>query len=143
LSSFSSTPVPVAADGGFVTPRLKPGHYVLEIVRAPFSATSPATVVGWKLVTVGASDVAGITVDVRRDVAMIGTFRMESDDPQAEWPSHVHVIPFLALAGAPLGSGGTAEGRPAGEFLLRNVYGPRVLRVGYMLRPGAPSCAQP
>jgi hypothetical protein len=51
-------------------------------VRTPHSATNPATVVGWKMVSVGGADVAGITVDVRRDVAIIGRFRMEAgSDP--------------------------------------------------------------
>jgi hypothetical protein len=137
LSSFSSTPVAIAADGTFITPRLRPDTYVLEMVRTPHSSTNPATVVGWKLVSVGGSDVAGITVDVRRDVAIIGRFRMESDNPKAEWPSHMHVIAFLALDGVPFGSGASAEGRPAGEFLLQNIYGPRVLRCGYALGPGS------
>src|SRR5688572_4360464 len=45
--SFSSTPVPVDANGSFVTPRLGPGTYVLEVVRTPHSSTKRAAVVGF------------------------------------------------------------------------------------------------
>jgi hypothetical protein len=138
LSSFSSSPVAIAADGTFITPRLRPDTYVLEIVRTPHSATSPGTVVGLRIVTVGSADVSGITVEVRPDTAITGKFRMESDNPKAEWPPHIGVLAFLALDGILLAGGTGADGRPAGEFLLRNAYGPRVLRCGYSLAPGSP-----
>jgi hypothetical protein len=58
---------------------------------------------------------------------------MESDDPAAVWPPHIVVHADLAATGASfLGSQG-AEGAPGGKFVLRNVYGPRVLRCGYTL----------
>jgi hypothetical protein len=83
---FSSQPVRVGADGSFVTPPLGPATYVLEVIRTPNSPTKPATVVGFTPVSLGASDVSGVTVEVRRDTAITGSFRMESDNPQAVWP---------------------------------------------------------
>jgi hypothetical protein len=135
--AFSRSPVPVAADGSFVTPRLRPGLYVLEIVRDPHSPTKPAAVVGFTIVTVDAMDVSGVMVTIRRDVALAGTFRMESDNPGAAWPPHVVVNAFLALDGMPMLSGTVADGAPAGRFVLRNAFGPRVLRCGYTLAPGS------
>jgi hypothetical protein len=135
--SFSSVPISIGADGSFVTPRLRPGTYVLEIVRTPHSATKAATVVGFRIVAVGRSDVSGVMVEVRRDTAIAGRFRMESDNPTAEWPPHIVVNAFLALDGKPLLNGTVAEGAPAGKFVLRNAFGPRVLRCGYTLAPGS------
>jgi len=58
---------------------------------------------------------------------------MESDDPAAVWPPQIVVHADLAATGASfLGSQG-AEGAAGGKFVLRNVYGPRVLRCGYTL----------
>jgi hypothetical protein len=133
--SFSSTPVPVGANGAFVTAPVEPGTYVLEVIRTPHSATKPATVVGLTLVRVDAADVAGVTVVIRRDTAITGTFRMESDNPAAVWPPHMVVDAFLALDGAPLLHGQAAEGASGGKFVLRNAFGPRVLRSGYLLAP--------
>lgn len=135
---FSSVPVPVGADGSFVTPRLNPATYVLEVVRTPHSATKAATVVGFSIVPLSTADVAGVTVTVRRDTAITGTFRMERDNAAAEWPPKIVVNAFLALDGAPLLNGTVAEGAPAGRFVLRNAFGPRVLRCGYTLAAGNP-----
>ena len=135
--SFSSVPISTGADGSFVTPRLRPATYVLEVVRTPHSATKPATVVGFRLVTVGTADVSGVTVVVRRDTAITGRFRMESDNPKAEWPPQIVVNAFLALDGMPSLNGKVADGAPAGRFVLRNAFGPRVLRCGYTLAAGS------
>jgi len=81
--SFSAGPVPIAEDGSFVTPRLRPGIYVLEIIRTPHSATHPATPVGLTIVPVSTADVPDVRVEVRRDTALTGRFRMESDNPDA------------------------------------------------------------
>ena len=134
--SFVSIPVSIGAGGSFVTPRQSPGTYVLEVVRTPHSATKRATVVGLSIVRVGAADVSGVTVMVRRDTAITGRFRMESDNPNAEWPPHIGVNAFLALDGSSMLSGTGADGAPAGKFVLRNAFGPRVLRCGYTLAPG-------
>ncbi len=135
--SFSLTPVPIGANGSFVTRRVKPGTYVLEVIRTPHSATKAATVVGFTLVRVEAADIAGVTVVIRRDTAIAGTFRMESDNPNAVWPPEIVVSAFLALDGAPLLLGEGAEGASGGKFVLRNAFGPRVLRCGYTLAPGS------
>lgn len=134
---FSSHPVPVAADGSFITPRLSSGTYVLEVVRTPYSTTKPATVVGLSIVPVATADVSGVTIAVRRDTAITGRFRMESDNPKAEWPPHIVVNAVLALEGLPMLTATLAEGAPGGKFLLRNAFGPRVLRCGYTLAPGS------
>jgi hypothetical protein len=135
--SFGSTPVPVAPDGSLVTSKVTPGTYVLELVRTPHSATKRATTVALSIVAVSTADVSGVTVEVRRDTAITGTFRMESDNPKAEWPPHIVVNAFLALDGMPLLKGTLAEGAPEGKFILRNAFGPRVVRSGYMLAPGS------
>jgi hypothetical protein len=107
---FSSQPVRVGPDGSFVTPPLGPATNVLEVIRTPNSPTKPATVVGFTLVSLGASDVSGVTVKVRRDTAITGSFRMESDNPQAVWPPHIVVNAYLALDRLPLLEGTVAEG---------------------------------
>jgi hypothetical protein len=91
--------------------------------------------VGFRTVSVGNADVTGVTVEVRRDTALTGRFRMETDNPAAEWPQIV-VNAFLALDGKPLMDGTTAEAAPAGSFVLRNAFGPRVVRCGYSLVHG-------
>jgi hypothetical protein len=138
-SSFSSVPIPIAVDASFTTPRRSPGLYVLELVRTPHSATQAAQVVGHKIVQLATDDVSGITVEVRRDTALTGRFRMESDNPKAAWPSHIHVLALLAVDGFPMvsGLGAGAEGAPGGRFVLRNAFGPRVLRTGYVPVPGS------
>ena len=97
----------------------------------------PARVVGLTLVRAGAADVPGVTVVIRRDTAITGTFRMESDIPTAVWPPHIVVNAFLGLDGAPLLGGQVAEGASGGKFRLANAFGPRVLRCGYTLAPGS------
>ena len=92
---FSSVPVHMGADGSFVTKRLNLGTYVLEVVRTPHSRTKAAIVVGFSIVPVSTADVAGVTVAVRRDTAILGRFRMESDNAAAEWPPHIVVYAFL------------------------------------------------
>jgi hypothetical protein len=137
LSSFGSIPIPVAADGSFITPRRGPGVYVLEVVRTPNSATRPAQVVGQTIVRLATADVSGVTVDVRRDTSLVGRYRMESDNPKAEWPPHIHVLAFLAVDGFPMVASVSADGAPGGTFVLRNAFGPRVLRTGYTAVPGS------
>jgi len=129
---FSSSSVPTRADGTFVTRPLSPGTYVLEVVRTPHSAVAPATVVGFTMATVGTANVTGVTVEVRRDTAVHGRFRMESDNPAAPWPSSIVVNAILALEGAPLMRGTVADGAPGGRFVLRNAFGPSVVRPGWV-----------
>jgi hypothetical protein len=135
---FSSVPVPLGEGGSFVTGRLTPATYVLELVRTPNSLTKAATVVGLSIVAISTADVTAVTVTVRRDTAVSGTFRMESDNPAARWPTRIAVTAFLALDAAPLLDGVQAEGAPEGRFVLRNAFGPRVLRCNYTEAEGSP-----
>jgi hypothetical protein len=129
--AFSATPVAVTSDGSFRTSRVPTGTYVLKVVRTPHSATKPAMDVAYEIVRVGTRDVDNVTVTVRRDTALTGTFRVETDDPAAQWPAQIVVNAFLALDGLPMLDGVVPEGAPAGKFVLRNAFGPRVLRCGY------------
>ncbi|MEN3337447.1 MAG: hypothetical protein V7647_1123 [Acidobacteriota bacterium] len=135
--SFTRSPLAVREDGSFMTPQLSPGTYVLELVRTPHSTTKAAITVGFRIVDVRTADVTGVTVPVRPDIAITGRFRMESDNPNAVWPPHIVVNAFLALGGRPLLDGTGADGAPGGKFVLRNAFGPRVLRCGYTVAPGA------
>jgi hypothetical protein len=45
------------------------------------------------------------------------------------WPPHIAGSAFLALDEMPLLDGTGADGAPAGRFVLRNAFGPRVLAV--------------
>ena len=105
-------------------------------MRTPHSATKPATTVGFTIVDVGTADISDVRVEVRRDTAVTGIFRMESDNPKAEWPPHLVVNAFLAVDGMPMANSTVAEGAMGGKFVLRNAFGPRVLRCGYTLPRG-------
>ena len=134
---MSSRPIRIDANGSFVTERLGSDTYVLELVGTPNSPTKPSTTVGLTIVPLGTSDVSDVIVEVRSDTAITGTFRMESDNPAAVWPPHIHVLADLALNEMTfLGSRG-ADGAPGGKFVLRNAFGPRVLRCGYTLAPNS------
>jgi hypothetical protein len=134
--SFGSHPIALYSDGSFVTPRLSSGAYVLELLRTSNSAAKPAMTVGFRIVTVGSEDVSDVIIEVRRDTSINGRFRMESDTPMAEWPSEIIVGAPLALDGMPLLKGTAADGAPSGKFVLRNAFGPRVVRCGYTLAGG-------
>jgi hypothetical protein len=133
--AVGSKPIAMAADGSFVTPPVKPGVYALRVVRTPHSATEPAIDVAFELVRVTASDVRDVTVRIRRDTAVTGSYRMESDDPAAPWPPHLHVTAWAVIDGRLLDARG-ADGAPGGRFVLRNAFGPRLLRVAYKPAPG-------
>lgn len=137
-NTFSSVPVPVSADGSFVTAPLKPATYVLEVIRTPHSASSPARLIGFATVRLGATEVTDVTITIRRDTALVGRFRMESDDPSAKWPPSIHVTSLLVLDRVMVAHSASADGAPGGRFVLRNMFGPRILRCGYELEPGRP-----
>jgi hypothetical protein len=132
-SSASSTPVVVAANGSFIARSLIPGTYTLEMVRTPAGAMP----VSFNAVRITNADVTGVTVTIRRDFALTGRFRMESSSPAAAWPPHIHVLAQLALEGAGYLGSMSAEGAPGGTFVLRNAFGPRVVRCGYTRAPGS------
>lgn len=134
--TFTSNPLPIAADGSFATPAVGAGVYILEIVRAPYSQGRPGSTVGFRVIHVGASDVSGASVAIEQDMTRTGTFRMESDDPRAKWPPHIVVNAQVAVEGSGFLGSDVAEGATGGTFVLRNVLGPRVLRCGYTLAPG-------
>jgi hypothetical protein len=135
---ISGTSVSLAKDGSFVTPPLRPGTYVLEIVRSRFASTESGGIIGLEIVRLGETDLTGVSIEVRRDTAITGRFVMESEDPQARWPPSIVATAILALDGNPLWHGVMANGAPAGTFVLRNAFGPRVVRCGYSLAHGTP-----
>ena len=119
-----------AADGSFVTPRLPAGPYVIELVRTSSVGTAD-NVIGVRFVEVVSTDVQGVTIDVRRDTALTGRFLMLSDDAGAEWPAYAGVAAYLAFDGHEPLVQIYADGRAGGAFVLRNAFGPRILRVYY------------
>jgi hypothetical protein len=137
-NSYSSEPVEVAADGSFRTGRLAPGTYVLELVRDASSPGAGGGTIGFAIVPVAAADVSGVRLEVRRDSTLTGRFRLESDNPRAEPPRQIIALAFLALDGASIATHSQPEPGPADTFVLRNVFGPRVLRFGYRLAPDSP-----
>jgi hypothetical protein len=133
---ISSKSVSLGKDGSFVTPPLSPGTYVLEILRSPHAWADSGGVIGFEIVRVGGTDLSGVSIEARRDTAITGRFLMESKTPQAKWPAHIVVNAFLAPDGMPLWHGVTADGAQGGKFVLRNAFGPRVVRCGYVLTHG-------
>jgi hypothetical protein len=61
---------------------------------------------------------------------------MESDNPVAAWPPQIAVQALLALDGSGTLDSTVAEGAQGGTFVIRDIYGPRVLRCGYVLASG-------
>jgi hypothetical protein len=136
-NSWGSSPVPLDADGSFATDPLLPAKYVLHV--QPSAHSKDARVeVGLAIVTLPSSDVTGVVLRTRPGFSVTGRFRMESDNPSAAWPPHIVVQAILALDGSGMLASAVAEGAPAGTFIFRSVYGPRVLRCGYTLASGSP-----
>jgi hypothetical protein len=137
-NSVGSKHVSIGKDGAFVTPPLSPGTYVLEITRARYPSPEFNSVIGQRIVRLGETDLSDVSIEVRRDTAITGHFVMESRNPEAKWPSHIVVNAILALDGMPMWHGVMADGAPGGKFVLRNAFGPRVVRCGYTLDHGVP-----
>jgi hypothetical protein len=132
----TGSPVAIGKDGSFVTPPLASGTYVLQISHGLYPAPDWNTVIGLQIVRVGEADVSGVSIEVRRDTAITGRFSMEGDKSLAEWPKSVTVNAFLALEGMPMWQGVVTNGTPGQNFVLRNAFGPRVIRCGYVLSRG-------
>lgn len=118
-------PVPTAADGSFVTQALNPGTYMLALIRSPHAAAQAALPIALEVVRLGEADVRGVRLRVRRDVGITGRVRMEPDTP---WPTAIVVTSCLETDGLRHADCRPAEGAPEGRFVLRNPFGPRVLR---------------
>lgn len=119
-----------AADGSFLTPYLPAGPYVIELIRTPAAGTAD-NVIGLAVVGLVDTDVRGVSIEVRPDTALVGRFRMLSDDPGAAWPASVAVAAYLAFDGHDPRVPMYADGAGSGTFVLRNAFGPRTLRVYY------------
>ncbi len=117
--SGSAAPTPIESDGTFVTQPLFPGPYVLEAKTAPFGPARAASEGAFAMVTVGTSDVRGLTLNTTPSITVTGRFRMESDHPRPPWPSQIHVGAYLAFDGMPLGSSAVAQWGSGGTFTLR------------------------
>ena len=73
----------------------------------------------------------------KQEYALRGRYVMRSDNAAAKWPTHLHVLPLLVVPDGVRSTGAGSEGAPNGEFILRDVFGPRVLRRGYTLDQGS------
>jgi hypothetical protein len=132
----SGRPVAIGKDGAFVTPPLASGTYVLQISHGLYPAPDWDTVIGLQIARVDEDDLSGVSIEVRRDTAITGRFSMEGDRSLAEWPTSITVTAFLALEGMPMWQGVGTNGTPGRNFVLRNAFGPRVIRCGYVLSRG-------
>jgi hypothetical protein len=132
--SFGEQPVPLAPDGSFVTMPISPGTFVLHLTEP--SSKEPNSR-GVQIVNVTTADVSGVVLRPQEPYALTGSFRMESDNPAAVWPPHIVVNAELVASGARYLGSEVGEGAAGGKFVLRNLYGPRVLRCGYTLAPGS------
>jgi len=83
---------------------------------------------------VGAPD-AGVPATLVGRGVMRGQYVMRADDPAAKWPPYIHVI-AMRVGGDALERTVTSEEMPNGEFILRNVFGPHILRPGWTPEPG-------
>ena len=138
--SISGIHIRLAADGSFTTPPLPSGPYAFELIRTPNSPTHPATSMGVGWVEVGGTDVNGVVVRVRRDMELQGRYRIASDRADPRWPASIHVLAPLVLDGIRWWSSTqVTHGAEGGRFVLRNAYGPRVLRIGYTPVAGGPA----
>ena len=136
-SSFGAGSIPVTAGGRFSASGLGPGTYVLEVMRQPaLNPAKPPIPVGFSVVRIKDRDVKNVVVSIRRDTTITGHFKMESTNPAATWPSHIVVNAQVALDGTGLLGSTVADGAPNGTFVLRNPYGPRIIRCGYSSVPG-------
>ena len=135
-SSAGSEPVTVATNGSFIVRGLIPGTYTLELVQSPH-VVAGAKPVSFNAVRVTDADVTGVTVTIRRDFALTGQFKMESSNPSAAWPTHIAVSAYVALDGVGFLGSKIADGASNGTFVLRNAFGPRVIKCGYSLAPGS------
>jgi hypothetical protein len=135
-SSAGAEFVAVAANGRFIARGLIPGTYTLELVQ-PAHLVASAKPVSFNAVRITDADVTGITVTVQRDFALTGRFKMESNNPSAAWPTHIAVSAYVALDGAGFLGSKIADGAPSGTFVLRNAFGPRVIKCGYSSAPGS------
>ena len=57
------------------------------------------------------------------------------DDPGAPWPPYIHVV-SIPVGDDPSQQHVTSEGAPDGGFILRDAFGPRILRPGWTPAPG-------
>ncbi len=131
-SSFSSARIAMAADGSFTTAPLAPATYVLQLSHPGRLTPGEPDLEGeLRTVRITTADVSGVVLRTRPPYALTGRFRMESDNPAAAWPPVIVVTAFVAADGTGFLGASTAEGASGGRFILRDVYGPRVLRCGY------------
>jgi Carboxypeptidase regulatory-like domain len=119
----------VGPDGVFRSRGLTPGLYVLEgSAPAHDSATSTG---GYAVVTIRDGDVADVTVTLHRSTRVAGRVKFESErDVEAPHPTVV-VHAMLAVERMQINHATTAGVADDGTFTLSDIYGPRLIRVGY------------
>jgi hypothetical protein len=137
---FSASGGPLNADGTFTARDLAPGRYVLEVGPASEPFEIPAGFEGGlAVVDIGTADVTNVLIRTHPSVSVRGHIRYEAIDPAAPRPTMIVLLPSLAVSGVGIG-GNVQSVRVAddGTFELRSVFGPRVIRAGWMASDARP-----
>jgi len=127
--AFIAESCDVGPDGVFRSPDLEPGLYVVDASAS--SQDSATTMGGYAAVTIRDADVADVAVTLHRSAVFAGQVKFESerggDAPRP--PIAVHA--FLAVERMRMNHSAVASVADDGTFILRDLHGPRLIRVGY------------
>ena len=117
-------------DGRFVARDLTPGTYILEAGPSPEPEGRPAGERGYALVAVHNRDVDGVVIRTAPGGTVRGRVRFDEARRGSTRPAPVTINAMLAVADwhGPAESAALAED---GSFELRDLRGPRIIRVGY------------
>ena len=123
----------LSPDSRFVARDLTPGTYILEAGPMADPAGHPPGVPrGFAVVTIRDADVDGVVIDAAPGATVRGRVRFDEARGSSSRPSPVNVQAMLALTDWH-GPAETALMADDGTFELRDLRGPRVIRVGYGL----------
>ena len=118
------------ADGRFVTSGLAPGTYILEASTLEEPSGRPSGERGYALVAVRNRDVDDVLIKTAPGLALRGRVRFDEARRGSARPATIDVHAMLAVTDWP-GPAETARAAADGSFELRDLRGPRVIRVGY------------
>ena len=89
------------------------------------------------VVAITTHDVTDLVIHTHPSVSIRGHVRYDEDRPGTPRPE-VHLLSNIAFRGVAMTAVGSwAAVRPDGTFVIDNVFGPSIVRVGYTLPPGA------